>query len=87
MENILQALEESGKADDTIVVFTSDHGEMMGDHGILGKTVMYEESVKVPLLLRAPMLGVKQKVIGGNFSHIDLVPTLLELMGETPPDK
>ena len=39
VEKILQALEESGKADDTIVVFTSDHGEMMGDHGILGKTV------------------------------------------------
>ena len=47
---------------------------------------MYEESVKVPLLLKAPMLGVKQKVIGGNFSHIDLAPTLLELMGEALPD-
>ena len=53
---ILKALEESGKADDTIVVFTSDHGELMGDHGILGKTLMYEESIKVPMLLRAPMV-------------------------------
>ncbi len=78
---ILQALEESGKADDTIVVFTSDHGELMGDHGILGKTLMYEESVRVPMLLRAPMLKQPPRRIGGRFSHIDLVPTLLDLLG------
>ena len=83
---ILRALNESGLADDTIVVFTSDHGELMGDHGILGKTVMYEESVKVPLLIRAPMLGKEQRVIHGNIGHIDLVPTLIELMGEPVPD-
>ena len=83
---ILRALEESGQADDTVVVFTSDHGEMAGDHGILGKTVMYEESVRVPLLLRAPMLSGEPRHIGGNLSHIDLVPTLLELMGEAIPD-
>ena len=81
---ILQALDESGHADDTIVVFTSDHGEMAGDHGILGKTVLYEESVKVPMLMQVPELGRRR--IGGNFSHIDLVPTLLELMGEDLPD-
>ena len=78
---ILQALDESGKADDTIVIFTSDHGELMGDHGILGKTLMYEESIKVPLLLRAPMLDAQPRRIGGQFSHIDLVPTLLDLLG------
>ena len=82
---ILGALAESGQADDTVVVFTSDHGEMAGDHGILGKTVMYEESVRVPLLLRAPMLSGEPRHIGGNLSHIDLVPTLLDLMGETVP--
>lgn len=83
---ILQALEESGKADETIVVFTSDHGEQMGDHGILGKTLMYEESVRVPMLIRAPMLGREQQRIDGNFSHIDLVPTLLELLGQGVPE-
>ncbi len=83
---ILRALEESGQAEDTIVVFTSDHGEMAGDHGILGKTVMYEESVRVPLLLRAPMLNGEPGHVGGNLSHIDLVPTLLDLMGEAVPD-
>jgi len=84
---ILQALAESGQAENTIVVFTSDHGEQMGDHGILGKTVMYEESIKVPLVIRAPMLGREQRRVGGNFSHIDLVPTLLELMGREVPEQ
>ena len=78
---IIKALEESGKAENTIVVFTSDHGELMGDHGILGKTLMYEESIKVPMLLRAPMVEQPPLRVGGRFSHIDLVPTLLELLG------
>jgi len=86
VDKILRAVDESGHADDTIVVFTSDHGEMMGDHGILGKTVMYEEAVRVPLLMRMPMLGREQRVIRGRMGHIDLVPTLLELMGEPIPD-
>jgi arylsulfatase A-like enzyme len=85
VEKILRALDESGQADETIVVFTSDHGEQMGDHGILGKTLMYEESVKVPLLLRVPAFGREMKKIEGNISHIDLLPTLLELMGEPVP--
>ena len=86
LSGILRALEENGLADDTIVVFTSDHGELMGDHGILGKTLMYEEAVEVPLLMRVPMLGREQRTVGGNISQIDLVPTLLELMGESVPD-
>ncbi len=82
---ILRALEESGQADNTIVVFTSDHGEMMGDHGLLGKTLMHEESVRVPLLLRDPRLGGGQRRIEGAFSHIDLLPTLLDLTGQSVP--
>ncbi|MDE2729681.1 MAG: sulfatase-like hydrolase/transferase [Gemmatimonadota bacterium] len=84
---ILKALEESGKADDTIVVFTSDHGELMGDHGILGKTLMYEESIKVPMVLRAPMVNQLPRQVSGRFSHIDLVPTLMELIGLERPDR
>lgn len=85
VQTILNTLDECGLAEDTIVVFTSDHGEQMGDHGILGKTVMYEESVRVPMLLRAPMLDQPSRHIEGNFSHIDLVPTLLELIGVGAP--
>ena len=77
---ILTALEESGQADNTICVFTSDHGDMMGDHYLLTKGVLYEESVKVPFLLRVP--GLTSRKIPGRFSQIDLVPTLLDLLGE-----
>jgi len=59
---------------------------MLGDHGILGKTVLYEESVKVPLLIRVPWLGRHQRPIEGNLSQVDLVPTLLDLMGQAIPD-
>ena len=82
---ILRALEASGQSDDTIVVFTSEHGEMMGDHQCINMFVMYQESVKVPLLMRVPWLGRETRRLGGHFGHVDLVPTLLELMGEELP--
>ncbi len=84
---ILTALEQTGQADDTIVVFTSDHGGMEGDHGMLGKNVMYEESAKVPLIIHVPWLEDGAGLIGGNISQIDLVPTLLDLLGEPVPDR
>lgn len=83
---ILKALEDSGHADDTIVVFTSDHGEMMGDHGLLGKGVMYEEASRIPLMIRVPWLSQSQTMYEQPVSHIDLVPTLLELMNEPVGD-
>ena len=51
---ILESLKESGRWDDTIIVFTSDHGDMMGSHGLLAKCVMYEEAGRVPWLLHLP---------------------------------
>ncbi len=83
---ILKRLEELGLAGNTIVVYTSDHGDMMGSHRLLAKTVMYEESVKVPWLMRIPQQGRKQQIIQERLSHIDLVPTLMNLMGKSAPD-
>ncbi|HIE30150.1 TPA: hypothetical protein EYP66_23030, partial [Candidatus Poribacteria bacterium] len=77
---ILKTLDDLGLSDDTIVVYTSDHGDMMGSHQMVTKSVMYEEAVKVPWLMRIPQIG-KGHVIKNRVSHIDLVPTLLELMG------
>ena len=54
---ILAALEESGTADNTVVVFTSEHGDQLGEHSVFQKAVFYEQSVKVPLLMRVPWLG------------------------------
>jgi arylsulfatase A-like enzyme len=58
---------------------------MMGSHRLLGKGVMYQESVRVPLLIHLPGQTTSRR-IQGPFSQIDLVPTLLELMGQIPPD-
>jgi len=78
---ILWSLEASGQADNTIVVFTSDHGEMLGAHSLYGKQVMYEESVRVPLLLRVPFRRQRQMRVAQPISHIDLAPTMLHLLG------
>ncbi len=83
---ILWTLEASGQADNTIVVYTSDHGEMMGAHSLVGKAVMYEEAVRVPLLLRVPFAHSRQIVVEQPVSNVDIVPTLLELMGKRPPE-
>jgi len=78
---ILETLENLGLADNTIVVYTSDHGDMMGSHNLVTKSVMYEEAVRIPWLMRIPQLGMKQRVIANPVSQIDMVPTLLELLG------
>jgi choline-sulfatase len=77
---ILDTLEQLGLADSTIVVYTSDHGDMMGSHHLVAKTVMYEESTRVPWLIRAPG-QTRQQMVERPVSQIDLVPTLLDLMG------
>ena len=82
---MLDALAESGQADNTIVVYTSDHGDMMGDHSMIAKCVLYEEAVKVPLLVSVPWLKTAGRA-PGRISQIDLVPTLLDLMQEAIPD-
>jgi len=70
-----------GLDENTIVVFTSDHGDMMGAHNMVEKQVMFEEAIRVPLLLKVPFLKGQQKKITQRVSQIDLVPTLLDLMG------
>ncbi len=76
---ILKSVEANGLENDTIIVFTSDHGEMMGDFQMMTKCVQYEAAVKVPLMIKVP--GIKSKVIQEPVSQIDLVPTLRELLG------
>ena len=82
----LDAIDDAGLRDNTIVVFTSDHGEMVGTHGHVEMRSPYEESSRVPLLVRAPWLHEGQRRVGGNFSQIDFVPTLLELLGQNVPE-
>ncbi len=78
---ILWSLDVSGQAENTVVVYTSDHGDMMGSHSMYAKQVMYEEAVRVPLLMRVPFRRQRPLHVQQPVSHIDLVPTLLDLLG------
>ncbi len=81
---LLRTLDEEGIADDTIVVFTSDHGSMLGSHGRYGKIIWYEESIGIPFLVRWPG-HVKPGTDEMLFASYDFMPTLLGLMGQPIP--
>ncbi|TWD84698.1 arylsulfatase A-like enzyme [Kribbella amoyensis] len=82
---ILDALEDEGLADNTIVVFTSDHGEMLGDHQLMLKgPMMYDCAVRVPLIVRWPGQLPAGERRSELVQWIDLGPTLLEATGELP---
>jgi choline-sulfatase len=80
--DVLEALRVGGLDDDTIVVFTSDHGEMLGERGLWYKMSFFEPSARVPLIVRAPGRMAPGR-IAGPVSHLDVAPTLLELAGAT----
>ncbi|MDR3268337.1 MAG: sulfatase-like hydrolase/transferase [Tannerella sp.] len=81
---ILEALEESGEYENTIIVFTADNGLAVGQHGLLGKQNLYEHSVKTPLVIVGP--GVPKKERNNAFSYLlDLYPTLCDLTGLRTP--
>ena len=84
MGQILDSLDQHGVADRTVVVFTSDHGDMMGDFKMLGKGKMNDSSARVPLLVRVPGITDGQRVVKVPIGQIDLVPTLLDMLGLPP---
>jgi len=77
---VLQVLKANGLATNTIVVFTSDHGEMMGSHGLMAKNVFYDEAFLVPFILRYPA-KLEPKVEDLMMGPVDLMPTILSMMG------
>jgi arylsulfatase A-like enzyme len=85
---ILSALDESGQARNTIVVFTSDHGDMTGHHGMIWKSTQafYDEVARVPLMIRWPGT-IRPGKTDAAASLVDLPATLLELTGQTVPSK
>ncbi len=80
---ILAALQQSGMADDTIVVFTSDHGDTLGAHGGMQQKWYnaYDETIRVPLLVKGPGVALTPGGITTPTSHVDLIPTLMGLAG------
>jgi choline-sulfatase len=78
---ILDRLEASGLADDTLVVYASDHGDQLGERGLWWKQTFYEESVKVPLILSWPGVLPEGEQRGQIVNLIDLGPTMLDALG------
>ena len=76
----LDTLDELGIADSTVVIFTSDHGDMQGSHGAVNKGLPWEESSRIPLVVRVPN-GVSQSIIDDVVSGVDFFPTCLDYAG------
>ncbi|MFI4912392.1 MAG: sulfatase [Sedimentisphaeraceae bacterium JB056] len=85
--DLLDTLNDTGIADDTIFVFTSDHGDMLGSHGFEKKQKPWEESIRVPFLLRLPAkFGVDAKECDAPVDAPDIMPTLLSLCDIEVPE-
>lgn len=82
---VIDSLDKLGLSDNTIIVFTSDHGYHTGEHGLWQKMSLFEESSRVPMLIVAPGVTAKGGVAKSPVSHIDLFPTLTELCGVKAP--
>jgi Arylsulfatase A and related enzymes len=82
---VYKSLEELGLIDNTIVIYTSDHGEMDGDHGLWQKFVLYEPSVAVPLMVSFPKTIPQGKVSRALVEYMGIYPTLAELTGTGAP--
>ena len=76
---VVQALQDSGMADDTRIVYTSDHGDNLGARGLWGKTTMFEEASGVPLIMAGPDVPVN-KVVDEHVSHVDFYPFILDAL-------
>ena len=80
-------LDETGQWDDTLVVFTSDHGEQLGDHHLLGKIGFHDESFRIPFVVKDPAAvpGRRGAVADAFTESVDVMPTILDWLGGAPP--
>ena len=86
MGRLTKALEKAGIAEDTILVFTSDHGDMLGSHRMGSKQEPFEEAISIPFLLRYPRRVPAGITTDALLSPMDIMPTLLGLVGVPCPD-
>ena len=83
---MIDFLDETGQWENTLVVFTSDHGEQLGDHHLLGKIGYFDESFRIPLVIVDPDAGTTRGSIVDAFTEsVDIMPTLLEWLGGQAP--
>ena len=81
---VLTALRDTGQAEDTLVIFTADHGEQLGDHGLLGKLGWFDQSYHLPLIIRDPAAPGPRRVEALT-EAVDLMPTILDWVGAPIP--
>jgi N-acetylglucosamine-6-sulfatase len=82
---ILQALRERGELDSTLILYMGDNGFAFGEHGLIDKRTAYEESIRVPMLARCPELFRGGTVVEQMVANLDIMPTVLDAAGVTPP--
>jgi len=80
---LLEGLKELGIADNTLVIFTSDHGDMLSEHGLFYKNIMYEGAARIPLMIRWPDVQ-KARQESALVSHVDILPTIIRAVGIEP---
>ena len=83
VREIIRTLRSEGVLDDTAIVLTADHGEGLGIHGTWGHGLLYDDTIHIPLILWRPGLLPEGVQVNGFAQHVDVAPTLLELMGIT----
>lgn len=85
---VIEHLKETGQWDDTLVVFTCDHGEQLGDHHLLGKVAYFDQSYHIPLIIRDPDAradGTRGTIVDRFTESVDVMPTILEWIGAECP--
>ena len=84
---VLNALRESGQYDDTLIIFTSDHGEQLGDHRLMSKLGWFDQSFHLPLIVRDPTADAgRGRVVDAFTEAVDLMPTILDWLGLEIPE-
>ena len=82
---VLEALDEQDLSEDTIVIFTSDHGYHLGDHFLWGKVTLFDIGTRVPLIIRVPGMKTSNHRSDAMTELVDLFPTVVELTGTDAP--
>lgn len=82
---VLAWIDETGQRDQTLIVFTSDHGEQLGDHHLLGKVGYFDESFRIPLVVSAPGFP-GGRIVDAPTESIDVMPTMLDWLGAPIPN-
>lgn len=80
-------LKETGQYDRTLILFTADHGEMLGDHWFTGKDGFFDPAFRVPMIVKPPAGGTKGVVVDEFTEHVDVLPTLCDMVGLETPDQ